>query len=181
MKDFNMRAYIDIINESNEIEEGIFTATPENGFSMDVELRANSLDELWDMIEEWYHSDPKARAATGVPYDREMEAQLIDDTLTISNYIFGVEKDGEMLSAEEMNSVNQFDSDGEIVTEGNMSYVMMENTSRDLYECLQTLREHGSIENWREATDPSTYEEEGIEGLMASCKEMVEEFGSEKR
>jgi hypothetical protein len=99
-----------IINES-------FTAVAENGFSMDVELRANSLDELWDMIEEWYHSDPRAREATGVPYDREMEAQLIDDTLTISNYIFGVEKDGEMLSAEEMNSVNQFDSDGEIVAE----------------------------------------------------------------
>jgi hypothetical protein len=71
--------------------------------------------------------------------------------------------------------------ENEVVTEGNMSYVMMENTSRDLYECLQTLREHGSIENWREATDPSTYEEEGIEGLMASCKEMVEEFGREKR
>jgi uncharacterized LabA/DUF88 family protein len=71
--------------------------------------------------------------------------------------------------------------ENEVVAEGNMSYVMMENTSRDLYECLQTLREYGSIENWREATDPSTYEEEGIVGIMASCKEMVEEFGSEKR
>jgi hypothetical protein len=67
----------------------------------------------------------------------------------------------------------------EVVAEGNMSYAMMENTSRDLYACLQALQEHGSIEAWRKATDPSTYEEEGIISLIETCKDMVNEFGGE--
>jgi len=78
------------------MEKQHFIAVPENGFSMDRELRANSLDKLWDKIEEWYHSDPKERNASGVPYDLDLDAHLIDDTITISNYIFGVVRDGEM-------------------------------------------------------------------------------------
>ncbi len=89
------------------MEKQHFIAVPENGFSMDRELRANSLDKLWDKIEEWYHSDPKERNASGVPYDLDLDAHLIDDTITISNYIFGVVRDGEILSSEELNELNK--------------------------------------------------------------------------
>jgi hypothetical protein len=88
--------------DSKPINES-FTAEPENGFSMDVELRANSLEkykaiyELWDMVEKWYHSNPKERDASGVPYDREMKAELANDTIVISNYIFAVAKDGKLV------------------------------------------------------------------------------------
>ncbi len=61
----------------------------------------------------------------------------------------------------------------------NMTYCMMENTSRDLYDCLLELREHGSIEAWKKETDPSDYELEGLEGILSSCKEIIKEFDNE--
>ena len=72
-----------------------------------------------------------------------------------------------------------FSERNEVVAESNMSYAMMENTSRDLYACLQALQEHGSIEEWRRKTNPSTYEEEGIVSLIGTCKDIVNEFGGE--
>lgn len=62
----------------------------------------------------------------------------------------------------------------------NMSYCRFENTTRDFEDCLDALREEGSVEEYIENQNPSNYEKESIIRLIELAKEMVEEFGDDE-
>ena len=61
-----------------------------------------------------------------------------------------------------------------------MSYCRFENTTRDFKDCLDALREEGSVEEYIENQNPSNYEKELIIRLIGLAKEMVEEFGDDE-
>ena len=61
----------------------------------------------------------------------------------------------------------------------NMGYCRFENTTRDFKDCLDVLREEGSVEKYIENRGPSSYERESITRLIGLAKEMVEEFGND--
>ena len=58
----------------------------------------------------------------------------------------------------------------------NMSYCRFENTSSDLEDCLEALREYGSIEDYINDKDPSSEEVRSIYKLIELAQELVDEF-----
>lgn len=56
----------------------------------------------------------------------------------------------------------------------NMGYCMMENTSRDLYECAEKIKEYQNVTEWVRGEEPSPYETNGLMDLIETCKEIVE-------
>jgi hypothetical protein len=56
----------------------------------------------------------------------------------------------------------------------NMSYVMFENTLKDLYQCRNVLREAGSLEELTEGM--SQYEKEALQDMPAVLTEMLGYF-----
>ena len=56
----------------------------------------------------------------------------------------------------------------------NMSYCEMENTSKDLSQCLETLENYSNVRDWIVGKEPSVYEQNGLMDLLETCKEIVE-------
>lgn len=56
----------------------------------------------------------------------------------------------------------------------NMSYCEMENTSKDLAQCLETLENYSNVRDWIIDADPSVYEQNGLMDLLETCKEIAE-------
>ena len=55
----------------------------------------------------------------------------------------------------------------------NMSYCMMENTSADLYDCLNKVKEYENVKEWVRGEEPSPYEVNGLMDLIETCKDIV--------
>jgi hypothetical protein len=51
---------------------------------------------------------------------------------------------------------------------------MMENTSRDLYECAEKIKEYKNVTEWVRGEEPSPYETNGLMDLIETCKEIVD-------
>ena len=56
----------------------------------------------------------------------------------------------------------------------NMSYCEMENTSKDLSQCLKTLENYSNVRDWIIGKEPSVYEQNGLMELLEACKDIVE-------
>ena len=56
----------------------------------------------------------------------------------------------------------------------NMSYCEMENTSKDLSQCLKTLANYSNVRDWIIGKEPSVYEQNGLMDLLEACKDIVE-------
>lgn len=59
---------------------------------------------------------------------------------------------------------------------GNMSYCRFENTSRDMEDCIESLRDKGINDLEKNA---SRYEKPFIRAFIRQCIEVAEEFGDE--
>ncbi len=55
----------------------------------------------------------------------------------------------------------------------NMSYCMMENTSIDLYDCLNKIKEYENVKEWVRGEEPSPYEVNGLMDLIETCKDII--------
>jgi hypothetical protein len=55
----------------------------------------------------------------------------------------------------------------------NMSYCMMENTSIDLYDCLNKVKEYENVTEWVRGEEPSPYEVNGLMDLIETCKDII--------
>lgn len=60
---------------------------------------------------------------------------------------------------------------------GNMAHCRFENTYNDLNECLDELRNQGSIEETE--NECNQYDKEYVRSLVELCKEIVDEFGDD--
>ena len=59
----------------------------------------------------------------------------------------------------------------------NMSYCRFENTYGDLLDCLEALREAGSIKALE--SDTNARERPFMRNLVALCRDVIEEFGDD--
>ena len=57
---------------------------------------------------------------------------------------------------------------------GNMSYCQMENTSKALGECFDTLQNYTTVKEWVDDTIPSVEEKEGLLDLLELCYMITE-------
>jgi len=60
---------------------------------------------------------------------------------------------------------------------GNMTHCRFENTYGDLQDCLDELREQGSIQNTE--NECNQYDKQYVRSLVELCKEIADEFADE--
>ena len=60
----------------------------------------------------------------------------------------------------------------------NMSYCRFENTLGDMRDCLHAIQSSGSVENYLNEEDPSSYERGAIREMLEIVQELAQELES---